>query len=263
MEIKFNSFEENTLSAYVFFPEKTSCLSGSEFCKQNINTVGQQREENILKEFLCGNIPNFLKSFKPVTVSNNGNTIVYMVSPDYMSIGNDEDYVRFPVNAITAQKIADRYDCSLPTSKMVNDIWLNAENKLQPLPKGAPFDHSMLSTKQFEIHNGKIQNQLINLDYSALTAGSKKDIVLTNKLYPNNPNKRISIFGWHQLDGTPIQGLNPVSHEVFYSDYSQGLRLISKDVLVNDIIMKLEDVFKNPNLCNLVSNEGPLKFLRY
>lgn len=265
VELKFNAFEANTLSAYVYIPDRDSCcVTGTKFCQDNMTNSIVEREENILQEFLKGNIPNFLREFKPVTASFGSNIITYMVSPDYMSIGNDENYCRMPVSAPLAQKIADIYDCSLPTVKMVSDIWYTSINKLQPQPKGPPYDLSMLSMKEIINHNSKIQNQLLGKDYTELVAGIKKDVVITNRLAPNNPSKRVAIFGWHKLDGVPIQGLNAVSHERdFYSDYSHGLRLIAKDVLVNDILMKLDDVFKNPSLCNLVSNEGVLNFTKY
>ncbi len=265
VELKFNSFQENSLSAYVFIPErKSEYLTGTQFCQNNMTNSINEREENILQEFIKGNVPEFIRNFKPVIVTEGSNIITYMVSSDYMSIGTDEDYVRMPMSAPFAQQLADKFNCSLITTKMSNDIWLTAENKLEPKPKGPPYDLSMMSMKEIMIHNGKIQNQLLGKDYTALTAGIKKDVVISNKLSPNNPKKRVAVYGWHQLDGVPIQGLNAVSHERdFYLDYSHGVRLVAKDVLVNDILMNIEDVFKNPSLSNLVSNEGVLTFLKY
>lgn len=265
VELKFNSFEPNSLSAYVFIPERNSnAMIGSDFCQANMNNSVIEREQNVLREFLTGNIPNFLRNFKPVTVNTGSNIITYMVSSDSMAIGSEEDYVRIPMSAPICQTIADKYNCSLITTKMSDDIWLNAENKLEPLPKGPPYDLSMLSMKEIINHNSKIQNQLLGKDYTALIAGTKKDVIITNKLAPNNANKRVAIYGFHKLDGEPIQGLNAVSHERdFYFDYSHHLRLVAKDVLVNDILMKIDDIFKNPSLCELVSREGPLTFTRY
>lgn len=239
-----------------------SC-SGSQFIKNNMNLVGPQRESNILNEFLLGNIPDFLRNFTAITVTYKNNTITYLTMNDYLSIGNNNDYVRMPMNPLTAQKIADKYDCSLPTRKIVNDIWKNSINKVQPLPWGPPYDKSMMDTSRIYIHNNRIQQQLLNKDYSALLSGHKKDVVLSNKLSPNNPNKRVCIYGWIQLNGSAIQNLNPISHEDTYADYSHGIRLIANDVIVNNNIMRLLDVFSDPILSNLVSDEGPLTFTRY
>jgi hypothetical protein len=181
---------------------------------------------------------------------------------DYLCLGQS-DYVRMPMNPHTAQKIADQYDCSLPTRKMVNDIWHASVNKLSPKPWGPPYDSSMMHTDRIGIHNGRIQNQLQGHDHTQLTSGHKKDVVLTNKLSPNNPNKRVAIYGWIQSNGQAIQQLNPKDHEDTYADYSHGVRLIANDVIVNGNPMRIKDVFSHPQLSALISDEGVLTFTKY
>lgn len=240
-----------------------NAVLGSEFIKNNMNIVGKSREDNILNEFLNGNIPDFLRTFNSITINHPGHILTYLVMADYLSIGTDADYVRIPMNPLTAQLIAEKYDCTLPTRKMVNDIWYNSMNKLAPLPWGPPYDQSMMSTERYGIHNARIQNQLQNKDFKLLTSGHKKDVVLTNKLAPNNPKKRVAIYGWIQLDGTPIQNLNPVSHEDTYADYSHGIRLIANDVMYNGSLMRIQDIFQDNELSFLVSDEGSLNFTKY
>ena len=255
----FDNAAENNI-----IPQRTSdMVTGSEFIKNNMNLNGSVRQQNILNEFMNGNIPDFLRKFKSVTVTDNENSMTYLVMSDVLSIGSNEDYVRIPMNPHTAQAIADKYDFSLPTRKMVNDIWKNSINKLSPLPWGPPYDNSMSSTYRIGVHNSRIQDQLKDKNYTELTSGHKKDVVLTNKLSPNNPNKRVAIYGWIQSNGKPIQGLNPISHEDTYEDYSHGIRLIANDVLVNGEFIKLNDVFTNNKLASLVSDEGVLTFTRY
>lgn len=237
-------------------------ISGSEFCKKNMNNSIADREKNILNEFLSGNIPNFLKNFSSVKIIAGDDYILYTVLTDYLSIGSDTDYVRMPMNPHTAQAIADKYDCTLPTKKMVNDIWSQSVNKLPPLPWGPPYDASMMSTNRYIVHNSKIQKQLENKDIKSLTSGQKKDVILTNKLSPNNPQKRVAIYGWIQPNGQPIQ-VHPSAHEDTYADYSHGIRLVANDVVVNGNAMRIQDVFKDSKLCNLLTDEGPLTFLRY
>jgi hypothetical protein len=238
-------------------------VTGSVFIQENMHLTGATRESNILHEFLAGNVPDFLRDFTAVEVKDSENTLTYLVMPDYLAIGTDADYVRMPMNPLTAQDIADKYDCTMPTRKMVNDIWKLSVNKVVPLPWGPPYDHSMMNTDRYGIHNGRIQSQLAGKDFKAMLSGHKKDVVLTNKLYPNNPNKRVAIYGWIQSNGQPIQGLNPSSHEDTYADYSHGVRLIANDVMVNGTPMRMKDVFADPKLCTLVSDEGPLKFTSY
>lgn len=241
----------------------SSAVTGSMFINNNMNNPHNERESNILKEFLSGNIPDFLRKFVGVEVTVGQNVITYLVSPDYLSIGTDNDYVRMPMNPHTAQAIAEKYDCTLPTRKMVNDIWHVSINKLAPLPWGPPYDEDMLKTHRIGTHNQRIQNQLLGKDFKVLTSGHKKDVVLTNKLSPNNPLKRVAIYGWIQPNGKPIQDLNPSSHEDTYEDYSHGIRMIANDVVVNGKPMRIADVFADKQLSALVSDEGILTFTKY
>lgn len=238
-------------------------VTGSAWIQANLDLGGEVRENNILQEFLHGNIPDFLRNFVGVTASDGTNSITYMVMPDVLCIGSNDDYVRMPMNPHTAQAIADKFDCTLPTKKMVDTIWSQAVNKVAPLPWGPPFDGDMLKTYRVGVHNGRIQAQLAGLDATALISGHKKDVVLTNRLYPGNPNKRVAIYGWIQLNGQAIQGLNPVSHEDTYEDYSHGLRMVANDCMVNGTSRRIQDVFADPSLSTLVSEEGVLKFTRY
>ncbi len=244
-------------------PVTSSLVTGSAFIQANMDLVGPTREANILREFQNANMPNLLRNFVPVTVSDGTNSITYQVTPDVLCIGSDTDYVRMPMNPHTAQAIADQYNCSLITRKMSNDIWKAAVNKLEPKPWGPPYDDDMVKTYRIGIHNTTIQNQLSGKDPTALTSGHKKDVVLTNHLAPNNPGKRVAIYGWIQLNGQPIQGLNPTSHADTYEDYSHGIRLVANDCVVNGSPMKIQDVFAHPVYSSLVSDEGPLHFLRY
>lgn len=245
-------------------PVVSSLMTGSQFIQANINLMGAVREANILKEFVeNANMPNMLRQFVPVTISSGGNSITYQVTSDFLCIGSDEDYVRMPMNPHTAQAIADKYNCSLITRKMSNDIWKASINKLEPRPWGPPYNSDMEKTHRIGTHNATIQKQLIGKDPKALTSGHKKDVVLTNKLAPNNPGKRVAIYGWIQLNGQPIQGLNPTSHGDTYQDYSHGVRLVANNCVVNGVAMKIQDVFVHPVYSALVSDEGPLRFLRY
>jgi hypothetical protein len=264
MSIDINSVLNGSSSGGSLIPMRDpGATTGSAFIQNNMNLVGASREVNILNEFLHGNIPDFLRNMTPVTVSDGSNSITYMVMPDVLCLGSDTDYVRMPMNPHTAQAIADKYDCTLPTTKIANCIWQGAVNKLPPAPWGPPYDEDMQRTYRIGVHNTTINAQLAGRNATQLTTGHKKDVVLTNYLYPNNPSKRAAIYGWFQLSGIPIQGLNPTSHEDTYEDYSHGIRLIANDVIVNGNPMRMQDVFNDASLAHLVSDEGNLLFQRY
>ncbi len=244
-------------------PRDPNAITGSSFIQQNMNIKGLQREHNIMIEILSGNIPNFLRNFSPIHLAHGSDVLSILVMSDYLSIGSDDDYVRMPMGPHTAQAIADKFDCTLPTRQLVNNIWQAAANKLEPKPWGPPFDETMSDTYRYGVHSNTIRTQLVGLDFRALTAGHKKDVVLTNYLYPNNPNRRVAIYGWIYPNGQVIQALNPVSHDDQYADYSHGIRLIANDVIVNGQAKRITDLFMDPSLAPLVSDEGVLNFTRY
>ena len=245
------------------FPTPGSFITGSEFVQKHQNSNRFDREEDAVNLILNGNIPSFLKTFATINVAFGENLITYFVSSDSVSIGTDDDYLRIPLNGTFAQKLVSGLNCSLPTTKMVDDIWRQSKYQLTPLPHGPPYDASMMSMGRIKDHHDKIQNQLQDKDATKLISGHKKDLVLTNALYPNNPNKRIAIYGWTQPNGKTIQQLNPHSHELSYSDYSHQVRLVSNTVICNNSVMKLQDIFSDPSLCGLVSNESVLNFIAY
>lgn len=257
----FNVFGNEPEGNYLFPSRDPGAVSGSTFVKNNLATNGTAREKNVLDELIHGNLPDYLRDLAPVVVTDGANTITYLVSLDYLSIGNDQDFCRMPMSPLTAQKIADKFDCTLPTRKMVNDIWKNAPTKL--VYETTTPDIKMLSTGRYGEHNAMINKKLGSPVSQTIVAGHKKDVVLTNKLAPKNASKRVAIYGWFRANGTVIQDLNPTDHDDMYADYSHGIRLIANDVMVNGLPMRIQDVFSDPKLCGLLSDEGVLKFLRY
>lgn len=240
-------------------------VTGSQWVQNNLNLSGATREANILQELKEGNIPDFLRDFAEITVSDGTNSITYKVTTDYLCIGDNDDYIRVPMNPHTAQAIADQYNCTLITRKMTNDIWKQSPNKLNPKPWGPPYNADMEKTHRIGTHSKTIQTQLTSagLNPFDLTSGHKKDVVLTNKLAPHNATKKVAIYGWIQSNGKPIQDLNPSSHDDKYADYSHGIRLADNIATVNGQAMRMRDVFVHPTYFKLVSDEGPLKFLSY
>lgn len=235
-------------------------MLGSEFIAANMNLIGEAREANILSAILDYNIPDFLNQLKEVTITQGINTLTYLVMPDYLSIGDNSDYCRMPMTPITAQKIADQYNCTLPTKKMVDQIWKTSTNKLMPMPWGPPYNSEMEATFRFKIHNETINKQLFNKDLFALTSGHKKDIIINNSLLSHPQN--VCIYGWIYTNGNSIQTVNAYSHDKHYADYSHGTRLVSQNCTLNNKDMKIQDILTDKDLYSLISDE-PLKFLRY
>ncbi|TWU28048.1 hemophore-related protein [Bythopirellula polymerisocia] len=234
---------------------------GTTVVESLIDASPSQREAALVKVILQGNIPEWWRDFQKIsaeiqTESGDVHRIVYRVSPDYLAVGGNEDFVRLPLTPYTAQHLADMLGCVLPTRKMVDDIYNAATVKLAPQPLTA--NRETLST--FNHHNQLIQGQLDNRVSGPLLAGIKKDVVVSNEL-ADRPG-HVAIYGWHQLDGKPIQPLTTI-HVDWYVDYSHGIRLVDQWAEVDGKPMLIEDVLRDETLCRLLSDEGTVLQAKY
>jgi len=237
-------------------------MSGTEFYKLTTEMKWAQRDSIAEKAILSGNMPSFL--FKLVEISTSivdsstSKTIKasYWVTPDYLSIGTSDDWARIPLTPMTAQRIADSFDCFLPTRKMVNDIYAQAKVKLEPVPLFAFRDSSIIFWHHHLIIEGQRKGR------EGLIAGIKKDVVISDKLTRDPKKDRVAIYGWHKPDGNPIQPLY-TGHVNWYVDYSHGIRLVSRKIKVNGKWMDYTDVMKDPVLKKLLCDEDACDVTRY
>ena len=244
-------------------PERQkTAIAGNGFYKQAFSFKWQERDSFVTKEILAGNIPSFLKRFVPLHVqikdSATGTTIkaTYYVAPDYLSVGSDDDWARINITPMAAQKIADSLHCFLPTRKMVDDIYKAAKIKLEPLPLYALRD----STPTMYHHHLMIEGQ--RKGRKGLIAGIKKDVVISAKITMDNKPDRVAIYGWHKMDGKPIQPLY-TGHINWWVDYSQGIRLVYQKIKLAGRWMDYRDVLKNSVLKKLLCDEEYCDFYKY
>jgi hypothetical protein len=237
-----------------------AAVTGSEFVRQTAALSERDREAVIAAELLAGNVPDFLWRLKPVTLRGRvvgGRTVevTICVTPDYLALGSDTDFLRIPMALRTAFAAAARFGFVLPTPKMVDAIYEQAEIHLRPQPL-AP-GPSMRSTAYYWEHQQRVQEQRLALGASlgSLIAGQKKDLVVTNRLW--RKAGRVAIYGWHRGAGAPIQPLSTV-HGARYADYSHGVRLVSVVAYVNGQPRSIFDVLEDPWLAGIVSDEGPI-----
>jgi hypothetical protein len=235
-------------------------LTGSQFAQFVSKMSAQDREEAILEEISKGNLPEFLRKLVPVELRGelaNGQIVAatIFVTPDYLAIGSDSDFLRIPMNLHTAVTVAERFGFILPTRKMVDAIYLQSSCHLMPQP--LPAGPQMRSTEYYSTHNQMIENQMhaIGVQLGALVSGDKKDVVMSNRLATNVG--RIAIYGWHRGPGQPIQPLSTV-HGANYADYSHGIRLISEWALVNGKLESIHQLLQDPATARVFSDEGPI-----
>jgi len=233
---------------------------GAAFLRGTEGLSAAAREARFLDALLAGNVPRFLRTLQPVTIRARGrdgqpHTVVLWVTPDYLAVGSDADFARLPLRPATAQRVADRFGCLLPTREIVDAVWAAAAVQLTPAPLSP--GPQMTSSAYFLTHQRRIEAQWAAQGASrgSLTAGHKKDVVLSARLR-TRPD-RVAIYGWHRRDGRPIQPLSTV-HGASYADYSHGARLVFDTALVDGQRRPVAEVLADPALWPLLSDEGPL-----
>jgi hypothetical protein len=234
-------------------------MTGTQFKDYVLNMSRDARETAIYREIIKGNVPDFIRTLKPVTITatinSSSHTVTFYVVPEYMSIGSDADYFRMPMTPILAQWVADAAQCSLPTRKMVDAVYAASTCKLAP--STIPPSAEMITVPVFWDHNVAVQSQRNGnaAALGALVGGDKKDVVISPQLVTYTDFARVAIYGWHQLNGVPIQGLVFV-HESTYADYSHGSRLVNRRCLLDGNTVNIDDVLKDGSLGALLNDEA-------
>lgn len=238
---------------------QVSAMNGAQFVTAITPLSFTARENLILQEVVNGNVPNFYRILSPVTstavISGTLQSVTYYVIPDYLAIGCDTNYFLCPMSPIIATKIADSIACTLPTRKMVNDIYAQAGLKLPPLT--IPASGTMTTVQAFDQHNTMVRNQrnpyLGSYPLGTLTGGDKKDVIISNQIYLTA--SRVVIYGWHTSIGNPIQPMTNV-HADTYMDYSHGMRFIQNSVIYNGVPTTVKAILQSSTLSPLLSDEG-------
>lgn len=260
--IWFNSYSQ-TLPV----PQRSSnAMSGSSFANLIWSMPREEREEQIYSQVTTGNIPEFMRQLSTVidtvNIGGNNHSVKYFVIPEYLAVGSDSDYFLCPMTPLLAQRICNNLNCTLPTKKMVDQIYTTAPCKLRPQP--IPPSDAMITVPVFAQHNDSVKSirfpVIPQYPLGSLVGGTKKDIIISNSIYQNlktNVPKPVVIYGWHQLNGTPIQ---PVynGHSETYADYSHGIRLVLDSVIVDGSPTTFTQLLSDPVLCALVSDEGTI-----
>jgi hypothetical protein len=247
-------------------PRPANAPSGSAFINLIWSMPREIREEQIYSQVVSGNIPNFMRELESVTANANiggtNHSVKYFVIPEYLAVGSDSDYFLCPMTPLLAQRICNALNCTLPTKKMVDQIYASAPCKLRPQP--IPPTDQMITVPVFSQHNDSVKSLrfplLAEYPLGTLVGGTKKDVIISNFIYQNlkaNVHKPVVIYGWHQLNGVPIQTVYN-GHGETYADYSHGIRLVLDSVIVDDTAMTFAQLLADQILCQLISDEGPI-----
>lgn len=244
-------------------PRPADARTGSAIAVQVQNFTLTQREAILWIEFSKGNVPDFMRTLKPVDVSRKiggkDYTATIWVTPDVLCVGSNTDYMRFPMTPKLAQRIADLAGCSMITPRMSDAIWAAAGQKQEP-QSFSPTTYTITSPRVFYASHWAIEAQRDTTPLGTLLAGIKKDVVIC-KGVATNPGK-VFIYGWHYKSGTPIQPLYG-GHTDQWVDYSHGIRLAALNMQVDGETMTVPEVLAHPTLHELLSHEGVVSVPRY
>jgi hypothetical protein len=227
-------------------------------------TSGPNREAAILQAVKDGKTTF---KFAALDVKVGDNEATFFVFSDALKL----DGIRVNVCAATQQQIADTLGCVLPTAKIADHIFLNAEIIVPP--KFRP----ITSSTQAMIDHSKDIDKVVG-NKSGLISTVGKHWIIDDVLYNKNIGTACN-YGWHFKGGLPgIKGDLPVSykdlpgvrliqsrgtfHDFKHSDYSQTCTLVARECEVNGKSMDILEVLKDPKLAYLASHSGPLKILR-
>ncbi len=150
------------------------------------------------------------------------------VYPDYYV----ESGIRTPLDLKDAFDLVNRLGLRLPTPEVVDSIYVHTHIKVAPIPM--PPTNEMATVAYYVRHDSLINAQLRSLGFNPgpalreglqakIIAGHKKDLVYID---PNSP--QVAIYGWHRLNGTPIEPYSTVHHSGYY-DYSHGVRPVTPE----------------------------------
>jgi len=237
-------------------PRSEMAPSGTDFLTLTANSDLPTRHAQAAEQILAGNVPPASRELVAVRLRHDqlGEAVIW-VTADVLSIGGDGDAVRCPLGGLDAIRVARQLQCWLPTRRIVDAIYQQATRKLSPQPMEPTAQ--MTSNPYYIEHHRRIEEQRVSRETltssSMLTAGHKKDIVLTPRLL-EKPG-RVAIYGWHQLDGVPIQPLSIV-HYADYADYSHGVRLVWDQIEVNGESYSFAQILADPERAALLSDEG-------
>jgi hypothetical protein len=236
-----------------------SAPSGSEFARRVADLSGPERDRLVAAEIRAGNLPQHLRHARAVTLASpragDPSRVTLCVLPDYLAVGDDDDYLLVPLGLQAALSLAAEFGFELPTRRMVDAIHDQAALRLEPRP--LPATDAMRSTAYVVRHNAIVRQQRADAGAAldVLTDGQKKDLVLTPRL--NETPGRVAIYGWHRADGRPIQPLSLV-HGARYADYSHGVRFVSTTAWVDGAARPLGELLAHAETSALVSDEGAL-----
>jgi hypothetical protein len=246
--------------------------TGTQIANSLLGKSGAEREALLWGALSAGEIPDRLEGaeFLPVDIrekDKNGKMrdLRILVSPRHVEVGTDEDPFFAPLWPEASQRYANMRGSILPSRKLVDAIW-NASSKRLPIgpPPGFKIPGpDMADSRSWIAHNAVLQSRLGSTEQ--LVSGGKKDTVVG----PTLDGTRVAIYSTpfsgsgalraYTADKIPLHQPYSTIHHAQYSDYAHGTRLVAKNATLDGEPVSLMDLFQDPVLHVLVSDQGAFK----
>jgi hypothetical protein len=263
-------------------------MKASEIVQELPEKNTPEREAMIISHIGLGHYlePNMVE----IESRHNGHVALIRVMSDALMLGDADDFLRVNATMNGEQCIADLLQMSLVTTKIADLIRTNASVLIEPCTQTP--DAQMAYTSRMVKHSKavtdsilhalqgtpeKIELPMIATGLVGIVADVGKDWVLSNKLAGNQ--SLAANYGWHtKVRPNPSAPQNGpykcpaggymwqtlgTAHNTAHVDYSQVVRLMSRNMTVDSRAMTFEEVASDPELCGLVSYEGPLTVFRH
>lgn len=250
-------------------------MKGSEFLKQVMDVRNPQLSKLALAEMLRGSEPAFLDQkvscFTEAVIDGAHYRCDYMVKPNYLAVGDDGDFILWPLTIIDLQAYCDAHVMTgsdpsdvtpkffIPPKKLIFNNWYFSECKIAPQALGASNDMTWPLKITAEQDRINAAMQAAGCSVRAFSRAKKAYISAPNMSDKGGPTNEgvLHFTGWYNKDGSCIQcGDATGGHEASYADYSHGCDLIYYDVVVNGLQYNFDEVCNHPKLWPLVSDQG-------
>ena len=247
------------------------------------NTIELSEADLIAREATiinCINLGYYLPiNFTAIMSSFNNHTAVIKVMSDALMIGESDSFIRINMSMTGERKIAQILGMSLLTPKVADLIYANASVKIEPCTQipDVCMAHTSRMIKHSNDINVKITSRInsqdltqIGLNQLGIVADVGKDWVLSNKI---KNETTAANYGWRTTakpnpnypgngpfsgpDGYMWQPLG-TAHNTEHVDYSQVVRLMLREIMVDGQLMDFKDVVTSTEYCGLVNYDGIL-----
>lgn len=226
-------------------------MIGGTIASQLPKKPGTAREQAILDLVRSGNA---IVKWVPITVDLGGVRATFRVTAEPLMLGTQWDDGFYPgVTAATLQKIADYYDATLLTPKLVDEIWKQADIRIDPFigMAGTPEDVQRMSdTDTFVRHTERIKSKLrgkrsssgdslvANIGKYWVVSGwtSRRQGLKSAPTIPSSENygffltSRGSRRSVTQIADTNVVQTPGHAHDYNHSDYSQVVMMVAREV---------------------------------